>query len=215
MTEQELLKAAAQAIVDTDEEASADIAREAAAMGLESVKVINEGFSQGMVRVGDLFERGQMFLPEVIITSEAMMAAVKILEENLRAEARGKSVGSAVIGTVEGDVHDIGKGIVAMLLRVYGFEVHDLVRDVALSDFVDKVRETGAEILGTSALMTTTMMGQRTLEKLLTDAGVRDQVKTMVGGAVVTQYWADKIGAHAYAEDAQEAVAKALELAAT
>ena len=212
MTEEELLVAAGEAIIATDEDQATALARQAVSMGLDPTKVINEGFSPGMRRVGDLFERGQMFLPEVIIASEAMVGAVAILEENLPQEQRDKKAGIAVLGTIEGDVHDIGKGIVATLLRVYGFEVHDLGRDVPLASFVEKVKETNADIVGSSALMTTTMVGQKALEKLLREAGVRDQVKTMVGGAVVTQRWADKIGADAYAEDAQEAVAKALEL---
>ena len=212
MTEEELLVAAGEAIIATDEDRARALAQQAVSMGLDPIKVINEGFSPGMRRVGDLFERGQMFLPEVIIASEAMVAAVAILEENLPQEQKDKKAGIAVLGTIEGDVHDIGKGIVATLLRVYGFEVHDLGRDVPLTTFVEKVKETNADIVGSSALMTTTMVGQKALEKLLREAGIRDRVKTMVGGAVVTQRWADKIGADAYAEDAQEAVAKALEL---
>lgn len=213
MTEQELLTAATAAIVATDEDQAKALAQQAVDMGLDPIKVINEGFSPGMRSVGDLFERGQMFLPEVIIASEAMVASVAILEASLPPEEREKSAGIAVLGTIEGDVHDIGKGIVATLLRVYGFEVHDLGRDVPLTTFVEKAKETNATIVGSSALMTTTMVGQKQLEKLLKEAGIRDRVKTMVGGAVVTQHWADKIGADAYAEDAQEAVTKALELA--
>jgi corrinoid protein of di/trimethylamine methyltransferase len=212
MTEQELLGSAAEAIVAADEERAQEIAREAVQMGLDPVKVINEGFSPGMRRVGDLFERGQVFLPEVIVASEAMVSAVAILEENLPQDQKDKKAGVAVLGTIEGDVHDIGKGIVATLMRVYGFEVHDLGRDVPLKTFVEKARETEADIVGSSALMTTTMVGQKALEKLLKEAGLREGLKTMVGGAVVTQHWADKIGADAYAEDAQEAVTKAIEL---
>ncbi len=213
MTEQELLAAATAAVVAADEDRAIEVAKEAVALGLDPLKVINEGFTPGMREVGDLFERGTMFLPEVILASEAMVAAVAVHEENLPADQKEKQAGIAVLGTIEGDVHDIGKGIVATLLRVYGFEVHDLGRDVPLPTFVEKAKETGANIVGSSALMTTTMVGQKALEKMLKEAGIRDQVKTMVGGAVVTQYWADKIGADAYAENAQEAVSKALELA--
>ncbi len=212
MTEQELLEAAAKAVVAADEDEAKAIATEAVKLGLDPLKVINEGFTPGMRDVGDLFERGTMFLPEVILASEAMVAAVAILEDSLPEDQKEKKAGTAVIGTIEGDVHDIGKGIVATLMRVYGFDVVDLGRDVPLDTFVEKVKETGAAIVGTSALMTTTMVGQKALEKMLKEAGIRDQVKTMVGGAVVTQYWADKIGADAYAENAQEAVQKALEL---
>lgn len=212
MHEHEILEAAKAAVVAADEERAVEVAREAVVLGLDPLKVINEGFTPGMRDVGDLFERGTMFLPEVILASEAMVAAVGVLEESLPEDQREKQAGKAVLGTIEGDVHDIGKGIVATLMRVYGFEVYDLGRDVPLTTFVEKVKETGAQIVGSSALMTTTMVGQKALEKMLHDAGVREQVKTMVGGAVVTQYWADKIGADAYAENAQEAVQKALEL---
>jgi len=213
MTETELLEAAKAAVVAADEDAAKAVAEEAVALGLDPVRVIAEGFTPGMREVGDLFERGTMFLPEVILASEAMVAAVAILEAHLPAEQQEKKAGVIVLGTIEGDVHDIGKGIVATLMRVYGFEVHDLGRDVPLTSYVEKAKEVNATIIGSSALMTTTMVGQKTLEKMLKEAGIRDQVKTMVGGAVVTQYWADKIGADAYSENAQEAVQKALELA--
>ncbi|MCL5736683.1 MAG: B12-binding domain-containing protein [Actinobacteria bacterium] len=214
MTQQELFDAAKAAVVAADEDQAVAVAQEAVAMGLDPVRVIAEGFTPGMREVGDLFERGTMFLPEVIIASEAMVAAVAVLEAHLPADKKEKKAGVVVIGTIEGDVHDIGKGIVATLMRVYGFEVHDLGRDVPLVSYVQKAREVDATIIGSSALMTTTMMGQKTLEKLLKEADIRDRVRTMVGGAVVTQYWADKIGADAYAENAQEAVQKALELVA-
>jgi methylmalonyl-CoA mutase cobalamin-binding domain/chain len=121
-------------------------------------------------------------------------------------------MGTVVIGTIEGDIHDIGKRIVATMLRVYGFEVHDLGRDVPIDDFVDKAKELNADILGSSSLMTTTMGGQRILEEKLRKAGIRDKLKTMVGGAATTQDWADKIGADCYAEDANDTVIKAKEL---
>ena len=212
MTEEELLAKATAAVVAADEDQAVAVANEAVALGLDPLTVINTGFAPGMRQVGDLFERGRVFLPEVILASEAMVAAVKILEAQLPAEAQGRKAGVAVMGTIEGDVHDIGKGIVSTIMRVYGFDVHDLGRDVPLTRFVEEVRESKADIVGTSALMTTTMVGQKALEQALKDAGLRDQVKTMVGGAPVTEHWAAKIGADAYAEDAQEAVAKALEL---
>ncbi|MCL5735720.1 MAG: corrinoid protein [Actinobacteria bacterium] len=212
MSDLEILEAAKAAVIAADEDAATKVARQAVAQGLDALKVINEGFTPGMREVGDLFERGTMFLPEVILASEAMVAAVGVLEESLPDKKKDGHVASIVLGTIEGDVHDIGKGILATLMRVYGFQVHDLGRDVPLTSFLEKVKQTGAGLVGSSALMTTTMVGQKALEKMLKDAGVRDQVKTMVGGAVVTQYWADRIGADAYAENAQEAVAKALEL---
>jgi len=212
MTEDEVLKEAAEAIMAADEDRAVAAAHEAVRLGLPALRVIDEGLGAGMKVVGDRFERGQVFLPEVIIASEAMMAAVAILEQSLPVEGRGQKAGVAVLGSIEGDIHDIGKGIVATMLKVYGFEVHDLGRDVPVATFVEQVRVHEADIVGSSALMTTTMVGQKLLERALAEAGLREKVRTMVGGAVVTQHWADRIGADGYAEDAQEAVAKALQL---
>lgn len=121
-------------------------------------------------------------------------------------------MGTVVLGTVEGDVHDIGKGIVATMLRVYGFEVHDLGRDVPIKTFVEKAAEIKADFVGSSALMTTTQPAQKKLEQALKDAGIRDKVKTMVGGAVATEHWAAKIGADVYAESAGDTVMKLKEI---
>ena len=211
MNKAEILKEAEQSIVSCDEVKSREVAERALVAGLDPVEVINEGFSVGMSIVGDLFERGELFLPEVIFASEAMISAVKVLESALPEESTQKK-GKVVIGTIEGDVHDIGKGIVATLLRVYGFDVYDLGRDVPIQKFIDVAREVDADIIGTSALMTTTMVGQKLLEAELKRQGLRDRIKTMVGGAVATQRWADKIGANAYGENADISVKKAMEL---
>lgn len=212
MSKEELLKQAAQSVVDADREAAVAIAEKAVAEGVDPVEMINDGYSAGMSEVGELFDSGEMFLPELIMASDAMVAAVNVLEKSMPVENRSEKAGVAVLGTIEGDVHDIGKGIVATMLRVYGFEVHDLGRDVAISTFVQKAKEINADIIGTSALMTTTQVGQKALEEALKAAGLRDRVKTMVGGAVVTQRWADKIGSDLYAENATEAVIKLKEL---
>jgi corrinoid protein of di/trimethylamine methyltransferase len=212
VSKEELLEKAAQSIMDADEEAAVEIAKKSMAEGLNPLEVINEGFSKGIRKMGDLFDRGEVFLPTLIVASEAMVAAVKILEQALPQEERGVKLGTVVLGTIEGDVHDIGKGIVATMLRVYGFEVHDLGRDVPITTFVEKAKEVNANIVGSSALMTTTLVGQKTLEKALKDAGLREKVKTMVGGAVATEHWAAKIGADLYAETAGEAVIKLKEM---
>jgi trimethylamine corrinoid protein len=197
--------------VDADQEEAEKVAREALELGIDPLLVINEGFSRGMAEAGELFEKGEVFLPQLIIASEGMVSAIRILESSLPRKEE-KKAGIAVIGTIEGDIHDIGKGIVATMLRVYGFEVHDLGRDVPVKTFVETVKRVKADLVGSSALMTTTQVGQKMLEEELKKAGIRDTVKTMVGGAVVTQRWANKIGADAYAENAMDAVAKAREI---
>jgi len=175
-------------------------------------EIIDKGLSAGMNQVGILFERGKLFLPHVMMAADAMTAGVKLLEENLPAGTQEKKLGIIVNGTVEGDVHDIGKSIVSTMLQSAGFEVHDIGRDVPIKNFVQKAKETDADMIGISALMTTTLQGQREIIELLKEEGLHSRVKVMVGGAPATQAWADKIGADCYAENASEAVAKAKEL---
>jgi dimethylamine corrinoid protein len=165
-----------------------------------------------MNEVGIQFERGKLFLPHVMMAAGAMQAGVDILEADMPKGAASKKLGVIVNGTVEGDVHDIGKSIVSTMLQSSGFEVHDLGRDVPLQNFIDKIKETDAQMVGLSALMTTTLGGQKDVIEMLKEQGLRDKVKVMVGGAPATQTWADKIGADCYAENASEAVAKAKEL---
>jgi dimethylamine corrinoid protein len=212
MGKEEFFKEAAESVIQADKEAAVAVAERAIAEGIDPMELINNGYSSGMSRVGELFDSGEMFLPEVVVASDAMVAAVDVLEKSLPVEERTEKLGVVVLGTIEGDVHDIGKGIVATILRVYGFEVHDLGRDVPIRTFVEKAKEVNADFVGSSALMTTTQAGQKALEQALKDAGLRDKVKTMVGGAVATQRWADKIGADLYAENATEAVMKLKEL---
>lgn len=212
MNKVEWLEKAAQSILDADEEAAAEIAKKSLVDGMDPVDMIDDGFSEGLKKIGDLFDRGTVFLPTLIIASEAMTAAVKILEEALPKDKRDRKLGTVVLGTVQGDVHDIGKGIVATMLRVYGFEVHDLGRDVPIEAFVEKAKEVNADIVGSSALMTTTQIGQKKLEEALKVAGLRDKVKTMVGGAVATQHWASRIGADIYGETAIDTVARLKEI---
>jgi dimethylamine corrinoid protein len=175
-------------------------------------EILEKGLSAGMNQVGVLFERGKLFLPHVMIAADAMTAGVKLLEEGMPAGTREKKLGTIVNGTVEGYVHDIGKSIVSTMLQSAGFEVHDIGRDVPIRNFVQKAKETDADMIGISALMTTTLQGQREVIELLKEEGVRSRTRVMVGGAPATQAWADKIGADCYAENASEAVAKAKEL---
>lgn len=202
---------AQEAVLKCDAGRAVEIAREALSQGLDPVVVLTDGFSAGIRKMGDLFGRGEVFLPELMLAADVMKQVSGILEESIETNTPQKK-GKMVIATVEGDVHDIGKGIVISLIKTQGIEVIDLGRDVPVNTIVEKAVELEADIIGTSALLTTTIMEQKKLEDILRREGLRDRFKTMVGGAPATQRWADKIGADAYGEDAAEAVAKALEL---
>jgi trimethylamine corrinoid protein len=204
----EWLEKAAQSILDQDEEAAREIAQKSLEDGMDPVEMISNGFAAGIRKMGDLFDRGEVFLPGLIIASDAMVAAVEILEEALPRDKRLETLGVIVIGTVEGDIHDIGKGIMVTMLRVHGYEVHDLGRDVPIEDFVKKAQEVNADIIGSSAMMTTTQIGQKKLEEALKNAGLRDKIKTMVGGAVATDHWAKRIGADFFGETPADTIDK-------
>ena len=212
MSKEDLLKQARQAVMEGDEEAAEAMAHKVIAEGINPVEIINEGLSPAMTEVGDGFANEEIPLPGVLVAAEAMTRAIEIMEPHIAKEEVAKTLGTVVIGTVEGDIHDIGKRIVATMLKVYGFEVHDLGRDVPIDVFVEKAKELKPDILGSSSLMTTTMGGQKILEEKLRAAGIRDNFKTMIGGAATTQEWADKIGCDCYAEDANDTVLKAKEL---
>lgn len=212
MDKAEYMEKAEKCVMDADEDGAVDLAKSYLNDGHDAVEMIENGLSVGIRKLGDLFDRGEVFLPHLIMASEAMGAAVKVLEGALPPEEAGKKLAKVVLGTIEGDVHDIGKGIVATMLRVYGFEVFDLGRDVPIDHFVEKAQEVDADVVGSSALMTTTQVGQKALEKALKEAGVRDKLKTMVGGAATTEHWAAKIGSDLWAENAGETVTKLKEI---
>ena len=208
MEKTEWLKKAAQSILDTDDDAAKEIAQKSLEDGMDPLDMINEGFTEGIRKMGDLFDRGEVFLPGLLIASEAMTAAVEILQAALPEDKQRENLGVIVIGTVEGDIHDIGKGIMVTMLRVHGYEVHDLGRDIPIGEFVTKARELNADVVGSSAMMTTTQIGQKKLEQALKEAGLRDKVKTMVGGAVATDHWAKRIGADFFGETPQDTIDK-------
>ncbi len=215
MTREELMQKAFDAIIEADEDMAKEALDEGAAEGVTAVELLQEGFSKGMNELGDQFGRGEIFLPELIFATEVMGVVTERVDEELASkgeDAAGKGV--CVIGTVEGDVHDIGKGICVSMLKAAGFEVYDLGREVPADDFINKAEEVGADIIGTSALLTTTMTVQQELEEKLKERGLRDKYKTMVGGSPVTARWAEKIGATAYSEDAAECCKVAAELLA-
>lgn len=212
MTEQEIYDKLAQAVVDGEDEIAVETAKAALVAGLDPLACINNGLTEGMNRVGELFDSGEYYLPDLIIGGEAMKAAMEVLEPALLDDQGREVLGKVVIGTVEGDLHEIGKNLVATLLSVSGFQVTDIGIDKSPADFLNAVIEADADIVGASALLTTTMLVQGQIVEALEDAGLRDKVKVIVGGAPVNQSWADQIGADAYGENAISSVAIAKKL---
>lgn len=205
---EEIIAKAKAAVTEFDGDAAEEVANEAIKAGVSPVDVIQLGFTKGMTEVGDKYAAKELYLPHVIAAADAMNAGVKVLTpalEKMGAKA-SEGLGTVCLCSIEGDIHCIGKDIVAIMMKVAGFNVINLGRDVPVKDIVASVKEHKPMAVGTSALMTSTMVNQIAVEELLKEAGVRKGVKTMVGGAPVTQQWADKIGADIYAENAQDAV---------
>jgi trimethylamine corrinoid protein len=194
-----------------DRAKATDVATRALAAGVAPGDILKLGFIPGIAKMGDLFERGEVFLPELVLAADAMTGATEIVNAALP-EGTSTDKGTVVIGTVQGDVHDIGKTIVVAFLRANGYDVHDLGRDVAPEKFLRKAEEVNATVIGMSALLTTTMREQTRVLDLLEKEGLRGKYKVIVGGGASTQNWADKIGADAYAEDANDGVKKINEL---
>lgn len=209
----EIFSQLAQSLIDGDPDATAALTRQALDAGIEPLAVISGGLVPGMNVVGEKFSCGDYFLPDLIIAADGMQKAMDLLEPELRARQQEvESAGIVVIGTVKGDIHEIGKSLVGTMLSANGFKVYDMGVDVPTATFVNKVKETGANLVGLSALLTTTMTLQREVIQALAAAGLRDKVKVMVGGAPVTRSWAQEIGADGYAEDAMGAVQAARQL---
>jgi corrinoid protein of di/trimethylamine methyltransferase len=210
---EEIFSKLTQTVIDGEPEEAAELAKQALDQGLDPLACINEGLTPGINRVGELFSSGEYFLPDLIIGGEAMKAALAILEPALVGDREREVLGRVVLGTVKGDLHEIGKTLVGTMLTAHGFLVIDIGVDKSAADFVAAAREKKATLIGASALLTTTMQEQQKIIEELKEAGLGDQVKVMVGGAPITQSWAEKIGAHGYAEDAIAAVALAKKLA--
>lgn len=210
---EELYKQMSQAVIDGDPDEAQSLAQAALSQGVDPLEAINKGYTPGMDVVGELYSSGEYFLPDLILGGEAMKAALAVLEPALKAGGQERKVlGKVVLGTVKGDIHEIGKALVGSMLSANGFQVFDLGIDIEAGEFVAKAREHDADIVALSALLTTTMLQQRDVVEHLAEAGLRDRVKVMVGGCPVTQAWADEIGADGYAEDAAGAVVVAKRL---
>lgn len=205
------LKALSEAVIKGDQKTAVAVTQQALDEGMEPSAILNQGLIAGMDVIGARFKANEVYIPEVLIAARAMKMAMEILEPKL-VESGVKPVGKALIGTVQGDLHDIGKNLVAMMLKGAGFEVVDLGTDVSPDKFVASAKESHAQLVGLSALLTTTMPAMERTIAAMKEAGV--EAKMMIGGAPVTQNYADKIGADGYAPDAASAVDLAKKLIA-
>ena len=213
MGEQALLEKMSQAVIALDKAAAVAAAEEAVSNGMSPLKAIEKGLQPGIQTVGERFEAFECFLPELIGSAEAFKAAMDVLAPVIaKMSEKQASSGTVVMGTVKGDIHKIGKDIVALLLKTRGFNVIDLGEDISASDFMRAAQKHNADIIGLSALLNTTMPAQQEVVRLLKEQGIRDDYAIMVGGAPVSQKWADEIGADGYAKTAEEAVNLALGL---
>lgn len=206
-SKEEILDRLAEAVVNGDVDLARSMAEEALKAGIEPWVAIYEGLSKGMKIVGDKYEAKEYFLPEVLMAADAMYAGLDVLLPHLRAEEAGVR-GKIVLGVVEGDIHDIGKNIVKAMLTAAGFEVIDAGRDVPVEKFVELVEKEGAHVLGMSTMMTPTLISMKKVEDILRERGLKDRVKTIIGGGTVTEEYREKIGSDAYGKDAVEAVDK-------
>ncbi len=207
----EILDQIAKELFAGNAKAVAELTQKALSEGFSPQEILNEGMIRGMNEVGVKFKANEIYVPEVLIAARAMKAGMEILKPKL-AETGVEPVGKMIIGTVKGDLHDIGKNLVAMMMEGAGFEVIDLGIDVPAEKFIQAIEEYQPQLVGMSALLTTTMIQIRENIKAFQEASIRDQVKVMIGGAPVTQKFADEVGADGYAPDAASAVDKAKEL---
>ncbi|HEY7099616.1 MAG TPA: corrinoid protein [Terriglobales bacterium] len=197
-----------QSVIDGTAEIAADLAKTAIQDGTPPLEIIDTGYVPAMEFVGEQFAQHKIFLPDMLACAEAMKAAMNVLEPELKRQGTERAAaGTVVLGTTKGDIHEIGKALVGTLLTAHGYRVYDLGVDVSAEQFANKVREYRPDVVGVSALLTTTMRGQKTVIENLVLEGLRDQVKVIVGGAPVTRQWAEEIGADGYGKDAVAAVA--------
>ena len=205
MANEEILRKLSEGVLEGDEVQVKEWTEKAIAAGIEPLEVINDGLTKGIQGVGALFAAGTYFLPDLLLGAKAMDAGIKVLEPLMAGQKR-EFIGRVLMGTVQGDLHEIGKNIVIMMLKTAGFEVMDLGIDVPARKFIEQTRDFKPGIIGISALLTTTVGRQKEIIELLEEEGLRKKVKVMIGGAPINQNWADTIGADGYAEDASVAV---------
>jgi len=208
-----ILNEASEALMTFDAEKALSLVDGVVAAKESPLELLEKAFIPAINEIGEKFGTGEMFLPELIQAAEVMKKVTARVSENLpQKESAEQAKGRIVIATVEGDVHDIGKTLVVTMLGVHGFDVIDLGRDVPTEKFIETAKEKKANLIGSSALLTTTMTKQKEIEEALKEAGLKGQIKTLVGGSPVTQRWADRIGADAFGENAHDAAVKAKQL---
>ncbi len=207
-----ILEEIIRATVDGDEEKTVALARQAMEDDMEPFDVIQNGYARGMEIVGEKFARLDYFLPEVMLAADALTAAIDYLKPHFKDRGEQRSRGTIVIATIQGDLHDLGKNIVKIMLEAAGYSVYDLGADVAVRDLIDKAEAVQADIIAASAILTTTMNHMPDIDSILKELGIRDRYRVMLGGAPVIPQWAEKAGADGYGEDAAEAVETARRL---
>lgn len=211
-TKEELIAKLDECVVEMEDEEVVDVAKEYLEAGYPAYDGIMDGLVSGMNKASELYDAEEYFVTDVLLCSDALYAGLDVLRPALDAADADGDQKSVVIGVIEGDTHDIGKNLVRIMLETAGFKMYDLGRDVSLDAFVEKAKEVNADIIAMSTLMTTTMSGMRTVIEKLQEAGIRDQVKVMVGGSPISRRYADEIGAEGYSANAVQAVAVAKEL---
>lgn len=213
MNKQSLLESIKENLIEMEEDTVVELCEKSLEMQIPPLETINEGLIKGMDQVSKLYEEEEYFLPEILMCSDAMNSGLEVVQPHLDKNTMAQPL-KVVIGVVEGDTHDIGKNLVRILMEASGMEVHDLGRDVPLENFVTKAVDLSADIIVMSTLMSTTMDGMQKVINMLEEKKIRDQFKVFIGGGPISQFYADKIGADVYTNDASEAVRMAKQVAA-
>ena len=207
MDQKEILENLSMAIIEGDEDKAKEYAKEVLISKMDPLKAVEQGLSKGMITLGERFEKGEVFLPDLLIAADAFNIAIGVLKPAMEAQKKQVAkLGTVLIGTVNGDVHGIGKNIVAIVLEAYGFEVVDIGVDNPSLKFIEAAEKVKADVIGLSSLMTTTMPAQKEVIDILKEMNLRKKYFVIIGGGPVTKEWADKIGADGYAESAFQAV---------